>query len=170
MRYPPQFLWMDHFDYTHSFFYKNQEFVIQGFYCSTITMFMFYNTKLLRTSTHACRCPIEIRMAMFQKVHDVMWRVAFLAVWRYFHVAGQNLEPTILAILSQANRDYSTSTRQLKASIIKVCVVQVLRLRTNPQWVHEAKYLTTTNGTYSHTGFHNGQVSCFNMKVAKYLY
>ena len=73
--------------------------------------------------------------------------------------------PTILAFLSQANRAYSTLTRQLEAVIIAVSMVQVLRLSTNPQRVHEAKYLPTTKVTYGHAGFHNDQASYFNMKV-----
>ena len=73
--------------------------------------------------------------------------------------------PTILTILSQANGAYSTLTRQPEAVIIEVCTVQVLRLRTNPWRMHKAKDLTPTKVTYSHTGFYNGQASCFNMKV-----
>ena len=41
--------------------------------------------------------------------------------------------PTISALLSQHNRAYSTLARQLKAVIIVVSTVQVVRLRTN-QW------------------------------------
>ena len=44
-----------------------------------------------------------------------------------------------------------------------------LRLKTNPWQVHEAQYSPPTNGTYSHTGFHNGQASYLNMKVHLYL-
>ena len=58
---------------------------------------------------------------------------------------------TYQAVLSQANRGYSTLARQLEAVNIEVCKVQALRLRTNPWQVHKAKYLTS--GTYSHTGF-----------------
>ena len=53
--------------------------------------------------------------------------------------------------LSQANRAYSTLTRQLEAVIIEVSTVQALRLRTNSWQVHEAKYLPPTKVTYSHT-------------------
>ena len=42
-----------------------------------------------------------------------------------------------------------------------VCTVEVQR----PWRVHEAKYMTPTNGTYSYAGFHNGQASSLNMKV-----
>ena len=45
------------------------------------------------------------------------------------------------------------------------CYYLSLRLKTNPQQVHEAKYSPPTNGTYSHTGFHNSQASYLNMKV-----
>ena len=72
---------------------------------------------------------------------------------------------TISAFLSQANRAYETLTRQLKAVIIELYTVQALRLRTDPWRVHEAKYLPPTKVTYSHTGFHNGQASYFNMKI-----
>ena len=54
--------------------------------------------------------------------------------------------------LHMPNRAYTTLTTQLKAVIIAVSTVQVLRLR-------------TMNGTYSPTEFHNGQASYFNMKV-----
>ena len=40
-----------------------------------------------------------------------------------------------------------------------------LRLKINPRRVYEAQYSPPTNGTYSHTGFHNSQVSYLNMKV-----
>ena len=73
--------------------------------------------------------------------------------------------PTISAFLSQANRAYSTLARQLEAVIIEVSTLQALRLKTNPWRVHEVKYLPPTKVTYSHTGFHNGQASYFNMKV-----
>ena len=38
-------------------------------------------------------------------------------------------------------------------------MAQVLKLRTNPWQVYEAKYLPPTVVIYSHTGFHNDQVS-----------
>jgi len=54
----------------------------------------------------------------------------------------------------------------LEAGIIEVSTVQVLRLRTNLQQVHEAKYLPPTNGTCVTQGFTNyGQASYLNMKV-----
>ena len=73
--------------------------------------------------------------------------------------------PTISSILFQANRAYSTLTRQVEVVIIEVSAVQALRLRTNPRQVHEAKYLLPRKMTYSHTGLHNGQASYFSMKV-----
>ena len=48
-------------------------------------------------------------------------------------------------------------TRQMEAVIIEVCTVQVLRLRADPQQMHEAKYLTPTNGTNGQAGFHTYQ-------------
>ena len=54
--------------------------------------------------------------------------------------------PTIQFFLSQANRGYSTLTRQLEAVIIEVSV-------------------PPTIVAYSHTGVHYGQVSYFNMKA-----
>ena len=77
--------------------------------------------------------------------------------------------PTVSAFFSQANRAYSTLTRQLEAVIIEVSTVQVLRLRTNPQEVHKANYLPSMKVTYSHTGFHNGQASYFSMKVLVFV-
>ena len=44
------------------------------------------------------------------------------------------------------------------SSCIEVSAVQVLRLRTNPWQVHEAKYFPPTKVTYSHTEFHNGKL------------
>ena len=38
-------------------------------------------------------------------------------------------------------------------------MAQVLKLRTNPWRVHEAKYLPPTVVIYSHTAFHNDQAS-----------
>ena len=58
-----------------------------------------------------------------------------------------------------------TLTRQLEAVIIEVSTVQALRLRTNPQRVHEVKYLPPMKVIYSYTGLHNGQASYFNMKI-----
>ena len=66
--------------------------------------------------------------------------------------------PTVSAFLSQANRAYSTLTRQLEAVIIEASTVQLLRLSTNPQQVHKVKYLPS-KVAYSHIGFHNGQAS-----------
>ena len=51
------------------------------------------------------------------------------------------------------------------SSCIELSAVQVLRLRTNPWQVHEAKYFPPTKVTYSHTEFHNGQASYFSMMV-----
>ena len=55
-------------------------------------------------------------------------------------------------------------TRQLEATIIEVAAVQMLRLRANSGWVHEAKYLPPTKVTYGHARFNNGQATCFNTK------
>ena len=63
--------------------------------------------------------------------------------------------PTISAVPLQANKAYSTLTRQLKAAIIEVSMVQELRLRSNPWRVHEAKYLPPTKVAYNHTQFHD---------------
>ena len=60
---------------------------------------------------------------------------------------------------------YSTLTRQLEAVIIEESTVPVLKLRTTQWQVHKVKYLPLTEVIYSHTGFHNGQASYFNMKV-----
>ena len=56
----------------------------------------------------------------------------------------------------------STLPEQLEAVIIEVCMVPA---RTNPQQVHEAKYLTPANGTYGQAGFHSCQASYLYMKV-----
>ena len=53
--------------------------------------------------------------------------------------------------LSQANTAYSILMWQLEAVIIEVSVVQVQRLRTIPQWVHEVKYLVPMKVTYTVT-------------------
>ena len=61
--------------------------------------------------------------------------------------------PIISAFLYQANRAYSTLTKQVEAVMIEVSTVQAPILRTNLQRVHEAKYLPPTKVTYSLTGF-----------------
>ena len=46
---------------------------------------------------------------------------------------------------------------QSEAVIIEVSTVQVLKLRANPQEMLDVNYLPPTNGTYSCTGFYDGQ-------------
>ena len=74
---------------------------------------------------------------------------------------------TISAILSQANRAYSTLSRKLEA-VNKVSTVQASAKAKNYfTGVNKAKCLPPTKVTYSHTGFHNGQAKYFNMNVQK---
>ena len=47
-------------------------------------------------------------------------------------------------IIFQVNRAYSTLTGPLEAVVSRVSKVQLLKLKTNPWQVHEAKYLTPT--------------------------
>ena len=66
--------------------------------------------------------------------------------------------PTILAFLSLPNRAYSSLNKHLEACSYhwSINTVRVLSYRI---------YLWSDEWIYSHTGFYNGQVGCFNMKV-----
>ena len=56
-------------------------------------------------------------------------------------------------------------TPQLEVVIIEVSTVQALTLRANPQRLHRAKHLQSTNWTYGNTGFYSDQTSYLNSTV-----